>query len=96
MQSCIAFSPIVPQRDSFQSVITEQNAATALSFDTSVAPPPQEAEESKVGVLLLNLGGPEKSEDVEGEKQNSATFSLQHNEVLRSHLASYIICPCIL
>lgn len=42
------------------------NAASALPLDTIVPPTPLEAEETKVGVLLLNLGGPETGDDVEG------------------------------
>ena len=48
-------------------------AATAVTFDSLVVdndsathPETSEAEETKVGVLLLNLGGPETGEDVEG------------------------------
>lgn len=48
------------------SSLAPLKAATALPLDTIVPPTPLEAEESKVGVLLLNLGGPETSDDVEG------------------------------
>ena len=59
---------------SFSSVETQQrwtsttrlNAATALPIDTISPPTALEAEECKVGVLLLNLGGPETGDDVEG------------------------------
>eukprot|EP00521_Asterionellopsis_glacialis_P006266 CAMPEP_0195281434 /NCGR_PEP_ID=MMETSP0707-20130614/743_1 /TAXON_ID=33640 /ORGANISM="Asterionellopsis glacialis, Strain CCMP134" /LENGTH=483 /DNA_ID=CAMNT_0040340317 /DNA_START=136 /DNA_END=1587 /DNA_ORIENTATION=+ len=66
--SCVvAFSPILRSK-AFQitpQTTTEQNAATTLTLDSAVMPPKEE-EESKVGVLLLNLGGPETGDDVEG------------------------------
>jgi hypothetical protein len=40
-------------------------AATALPVENFAAAP-GEVEDSKVGVLLLNLGGPETGDDVEG------------------------------
>ena len=59
---------IVPQKlqQTKTSRCTPLNAATALPLDT-MPPSPLEAEESKVGVLLLNLGGPETGDDVEGK-----------------------------
>jgi hypothetical protein len=45
--------------------LTTLEAATALPVENFAATP-SEAEESKVGVLLLNLGGPETGDDVEG------------------------------
>lgn len=50
---------------STRAASTRLEAATALPVDNSVAVP-REAEETKVGVLLLNLGGPETGDDVEG------------------------------
>lgn len=49
---------------STRAASTRLEAATALPVDNSVAVP-REAEETKVGVLLLNLGGPETGDDVE-------------------------------
>ena len=43
---------------------TKIEAATALPIDTSVTT--SKDEEPKVGVLMLNLGGPETGDDVEG------------------------------
>jgi hypothetical protein len=46
---------------------TKLNAATALPIDTPfVGIDPIELDEPRVGVLLLNLGGPETGDDVEG------------------------------
>jgi hypothetical protein len=56
---------VAPQQRS-TSTSTRRNAATVLPLDTITPPTPLEAEESKVGVLLLNLGGPETGDDVEG------------------------------
>jgi hypothetical protein len=48
---------------------TNLAAATSLPLEDFVpVPVVQTQEESNVGVLLLNLGGPEKTEDVEGMK----------------------------
>ena len=44
--------------------ITELSAATALPLQETVEVAADE--EPKVGVLLLNLGGPETGDDVEG------------------------------
>lgn len=41
------------------------NAATSLPLGQTIEGTPA-AEETKVGVLLLNLGGPETGDDVEG------------------------------
>ena len=44
-------------------------AATAITLEPNSGSFPEEtssADSPKVGVLMLNLGGPEKSEDVEG------------------------------
>jgi hypothetical protein len=46
---------------------TKLAAATSLPLEDFV-PVVQKEEESNVGVLLLNLGGPEKTDDVEGMK----------------------------
>lgn len=50
--------------------ITVLQAATSLPLESFSAPLPEEsasaADTPKVGVLLLNLGGPEKADDVEG------------------------------
>lgn len=65
---CTAFSPAplgVDSSSAFKQSQTERRVASAISFDAITAPPP-ETEESKVGVLLLNLGGPETGDDVEG------------------------------
>jgi ferrochelatase len=57
----------MPEQSQKQSLSpTRLLAATALPLDTITPPTPLEAEESKVGVLLLNLGGPETGDDVEG------------------------------
>lgn len=61
-QSVFAFSVATRQR----STSTRRNAATVMPLDKITPPTPLEAEESKVGVLLLNLGGPETGDDVEG------------------------------
>jgi hypothetical protein len=67
VQSCGAFS-VAPDaaRSSLASStgITKLGAATALPLGETVALPQED--DPKVGVLLLNLGGPEKGEDVEG------------------------------
>jgi hypothetical protein len=47
------------------SSTTRLGAATALPLDV-VPPVAAEAIDEKIGVLLLNLGGPETGEDVEG------------------------------
>jgi hypothetical protein len=66
-QRVFGFS-IMPEQSQKQSLSpTRLLAATALPLDTITPPTPLEAEESKVGVLLLNLGGPETGDDVEGE-----------------------------
>lgn len=46
---------------------TSLAAATSIPLEDFI-PIVQEEEESNVGVLLLNLGGPEKTDDVEGMK----------------------------
>lgn len=70
---CFAFSPAkLLQSTSMNSnkvQTMEQKAATTLTLDTTVMTPEQDEEESKVGVLLLNLGGPETGDDVEGENK---------------------------
>jgi hypothetical protein len=45
---------------------TQLAAATALPLAVESTPTLAAKEDDKVGVLFLNLGGPEKSEDVEG------------------------------
>eukprot|EP00568_Trieres_chinensis_P000613 CAMPEP_0183292450 /NCGR_PEP_ID=MMETSP0160_2-20130417/1492_1 /TAXON_ID=2839 ORGANISM="Odontella Sinensis, Strain Grunow 1884" /NCGR_SAMPLE_ID=MMETSP0160_2 /ASSEMBLY_ACC=CAM_ASM_000250 /LENGTH=509 /DNA_ID=CAMNT_0025453397 /DNA_START=86 /DNA_END=1615 /DNA_ORIENTATION=- len=42
------------------------DVVSSVSDDSSMGEKAQEAEETKVGVLLLNLGGPETGDDVEG------------------------------
>lgn len=61
---CSAFQPLVTPNQVPQKASLD--AATALPIDASM-PLGSEEEESKVGVLMLNLGGPETGDDVEGE-----------------------------
>jgi hypothetical protein len=65
VQSCAGFS-ITPEVciSPLASTPTRLAAATALSLEGAVAT--TKVEEPKVGVLLLNLGGPETGDDVEG------------------------------
>jgi len=74
---CQGFSQSVPSfgasKRSLPSASALQQAATTAAFDvplsTTVDPPltaTSTSSPSKVGVLLLNLGGPETGEDVEG------------------------------
>lgn len=64
--SCSGFN-VAPgaRRSGSVSATTALEAATALPQQETVALPAA-SEESKVGVLLLNLGGPETGDDVEG------------------------------
>mmetsp|Transcript_23946 Transcript_23946/g.67573 ORF Transcript_23946/g.67573 Transcript_23946/m.67573 type:complete len:495 (-) Transcript_23946:113-1597(-) len=63
----IAAFNVIPTTDVSRHQHVQLDAATALPFyGDYVSPPPAEVSDSKVGVLLLNLGGPERSEDVEG------------------------------
>jgi hypothetical protein len=70
LRLCDGFSVSSPQpslNHLGSSTTTRLGAATALPLD--VAPPvtaEAEANDEKIGVLLLNLGGPETGEDVEG------------------------------
>lgn len=54
------FAPLVPSKPS-----------SSQALDVAISPfletPVMQVEKPKVGVLLLNLGGPETSEDVEGK-----------------------------
>ena len=63
LSSVAAFGPrSVPNQQPQKLTL---DAATALPIDASV-PLAREEQESKVGVLMLNLGGPETGDDVEG------------------------------
>jgi hypothetical protein len=65
VQSCAGFS-ITPEAgiSPLASATTKLAAATALPLEGVVTIAKEE--EPKVGVLLLNLGGPETGDDVEG------------------------------
>ena len=45
-------------------------SAPITTLEPTSANPDTTEEEPKVGILLLNLGGPEKSDDVEGTYDN--------------------------
>jgi hypothetical protein len=64
------------------SSTTRLGAATALSLDV-VPPVTPEANDEKIGVLLLNLGGPETGEDVEGALIVSSRLLSIRNKLLR-------------
>lgn len=56
-----------PSSCSLAPATTRLSAATSLPLAGDlVSVEEEEVEESNVGVLLLNLGGPEKTDDVEG------------------------------
>ena len=68
-----AYSIINTSNGGRRSEATLCKVASTMALDPSVLIPQESEEEEsiappKVGVLLLNLGGPEKSEDVEGTK----------------------------
>jgi hypothetical protein len=58
------------------STTTRLGAATALPLDV-LSPVTEEANDDKIGVLLLNLGGPETGEDVEGSFVNPLIVSIR-------------------
>jgi hypothetical protein len=67
LQLCDGFSVSSSQPSlHFGSSTTRLGAATALPLDVAVPQVTAEANDEKIGVLLLNLGGPETGEDVEG------------------------------
>jgi hypothetical protein len=70
---------------------TSLSAATSLPLDDFVVIPEQVEEESNVGVLLLNLGGPEKVDDVEGMfRMDALTRLSMYMDVLTlNHIISY-------
>jgi hypothetical protein len=69
LSACVSgFSPHPSVRRDFQSA-SRLDAATSLPLESYSSPVPEslvDAAAPQVGVLLLNLGGPETSEDVEG------------------------------
>jgi len=85
------FSPIVPNSSAVNShniiAATALGAATTATFEDVAALSLDDVpradgfddddETTNVGVLLLNLGGPETGEDVEGEQTRSA-WNLHH------------------
>ena len=56
----------LPQRTSFRSDHIRLSVAVPMETPPSSAVVADEPETPKVGVLLLNLGGPETGDDVEG------------------------------
>ena len=77
-------SPRDPRRRSkFPLSATQLEAATAAALDSPilkwdedipVTNQNQADEETKIGILLLNLGGPETGDDVEGAYHNVFVF----------------------
>ena len=61
VSDCDGFLPIAQESGRF--TLTQMEAATAMPVD---APIMMEKASPKIGVLLLNLGGPETGDDVEG------------------------------
>lgn len=94
LHSCTGFS-VNPKSgiSSLSSVPTKLAAATALPLELS--PAVSEEEEPKVGVLLLNLGGPETGDDVEGVFQSNAIQKKSSTAVAhKSFLTKSRPVPC--
>ena len=67
----LSFVPATVSTSNRGSSRSQLNAATAFpmeipNFDVNTSPAAATASQPKVGVLLLNLGGPETGDDVEG------------------------------
>ena len=68
--SGLTVSNNVPSSCSLAPSTTRLSAATSLPLAGDLVSVEEKEEESNVGVLLLNLGGPEKTDDVEGMFEN--------------------------
>lgn len=70
LQHCASFTPAPFQRLSAR-LLTRREAATGIPIDGLAPAGTTEKDEDapNVGVLLLNLGGPETGDDVEGTKR---------------------------
>jgi hypothetical protein len=68
LQTCSSYTPVRAHTTGFASKATELRAAATAIPLPSIKRDEEKTDAPKIGVLLLNLGGPETGDDVEGER----------------------------